>query len=55
LLLRTLNALQELEEPPANIVLSREVMRVQIEFWQKVVEKQLKAGEALASLLLSQS
>lgn len=55
LLLRTLNALQELDEPPSNIVLSREVMRVQIEFWQKVVEKQLKAGEALASLLLSQS
>lgn len=55
LLLRTLNGLQELEEPPGNIVLAKEVMRLQLELWQKITERPLKAGASAASLLLSQT
>lgn len=53
LLLKTLNGLQALEEPPGNILLAGEAMQVQLELWQKVTERPLKAGASLGSLLLT--
>lgn len=53
LLLKTLNALQDIEEPPGNILLAGETMKVQLELWQKVTERPLKAGASLGSLLLT--